>query len=93
MPDHKMTIEEAFAELKRLYPNSKIDVGTRIQTDGGRWNSVYVGDYFAVGEDFETTISKIVIQVPGPKQIAAGKRAVAAALLAEADALEGKATP
>jgi hypothetical protein len=86
----KMTIEQAFEEAKRLYPGQKIDVGHRIQMDG-QWKCLYVGEVFVFGSDFETVLNKAANTVKTPALIAAEKRSQAAALLAEADALEEKA--
>jgi hypothetical protein len=88
-----MTIEEAFAELKRLYPkHQKIEAWQWIERGGSSLGVKIEGEQ--VFEDsFEECFTAIAPKIKTPDQIAADKRTQAAALLAEADALEGKATP
>jgi excinuclease UvrABC helicase subunit UvrB len=87
-----MTIEEAFAEAKRRFPNDMPAVSQRIDS---LWNLkfVHLHEVTGYGKDFESALEMVAPRVKTPTQIAADKRTQAAALLAEADALEGKATP
>jgi hypothetical protein len=101
MPDPKMTIEEAFAELKRLYPKREVRVTHRLETQRDQLDDyssgVNVSGEYAWAGNFSDAIAIMKEKISTPQQLIDGKRAQIAALEAEIaaikPALEGKATP